>query len=146
MQHQLRILTLIALVFTIAGCGMHKTPAERAEWFFEKGESYIADSLDDHGATKQQLEKVESTMNQHKIRVTNSLEQALVSQREVMKGIMSGKNDAELLELENKFHGANQNALRSIGTMHKELENVVGNKIWSAAATERENRFSRHSR
>ena len=133
-------------VLFIAGCGVHKTPAERAEWFFEKGENYISDSLDDHGATKQQISKVESTMKQHKSRVTNHLEQALINQREVMKGIMSGKDDTALMQLENNFHNANQKALRSIGVMHKELENVVGTKIWSAAAAERENRFSRHSK
>ena len=146
MNNLFKIFTSLALVLFIAGCGMHKTPAERAEWFFEKGENYISDSLDDHGATEQQLSKVESTMKQHKSRVTNHLEQALVTRREVMKGIMSGKDDTELMQLEKDFHNANQKALRSIGTMHKELENVVGNKIWAAAATEREKKFSRHSK
>ena len=146
MKIYLKILTLFVFIASVSACGFHKSPAERAEWFFEKGENYISDSLDDHGANDQQLATVELTMKKHKPAVTANLEQALINQKSVFKGVMAGKTGSDLLELEKQFHNANQKALRSIGTMHQELENVVGKKIWAAAATERENKFSRHSK
>jgi len=146
MKHPNKILASIVLVLAISGCGMHKSPADRAEWFFEKGECTISDSLDDHGANDQQLADVERTMKKHKPAVTANLEQALINQRNVFKGVMAGNMGEDLIALENKFHNANQKALRSIGTMHQELENIVGNKIWAAAAAEREKKFARHSK
>lgn len=135
------IVFLMAVI--LSACGFHKSPAERAVWFFEKGENYIADSLEDNGANKEQLTSVEKTMAQHKPDVTASMEQAMISHKEIMKAIMAGKSGNALIDLENKYHNDSQKTLRSIGKMHQELENIVGEKIWQAAASQREKKFSR---
>lgn len=134
---------LSVILFSLAACGFNKSPAERATWFFEKGENMITGSLEDTGASKQQITKVEKMLSSYKLAVTANMELALISHKEIMKGIVAGKSSNELVELENRYHADSTKTLRSIGKMHSELENIVGEKIWQAAAVQRESRFSR---
>lgn len=140
-------LALAVLVALATGCGWgwhHHSPEEQAEWFFERGESWIVDALEDVDAGESDLEGARAVLEDREPEVKAALEAFLVQQRALLQTIASGAESPELLERQARFDAAHESALREIGAMHAEIAAAVGEATWSEARERMRERAREH--
>lgn len=132
---------LVAAVLLVAGCGFPKDSREKAEWFFEAGHEKIVDSLEDQGVEGEEMERVKAVLADHRSAIIADLAAAFSDQRASFKTLYSGSDTEALLAAEGQSHRSKRAALRSIGRMHADIEQVVGAQTWAAANEQRRKRF-----
>jgi len=120
----------------LTGCAMHRTPEHYARSFFENGRESIIKALKNQDASPAQLDQARAILDRSEPTVTGNIAALLRSQQDVVLGVTSGDDTAQLLALEEKMHLAHEVALRSIGQMHEEIHAAVGDKIWAAATAQ----------
>lgn len=135
---------LAAGMMLLAGCAIHRTPEHYAQSFFKDGRESIIKALKKQDATPAQLDQARAILDRNEPAVTADIAAFFRTQQDVILGVTSGKDTDQLLALETKMHEANDVALRSIGKMHEELHAAVGDKIWSGATAQMEQKMSRY--
>ncbi len=139
------IIWLVSLFFLAsAGCGFHKKPEEQAQSFFGKGKHQIVKSLEQAEATPAQLDQARAVLERHEKTVVGNIGKLLEQQRLMIIAITSGKNTSALLALDQDLHKAHEQAVKSIGKMHEELEAAVGAKTWGLATARMEEKVARY--
>lgn len=128
----------------LAGCAMHRTPEQFAHSFFEDGKESIIKALKKQDASPAQLDQARAILDRNEPTVTADLAVFFRSQQDVILGVTSGKDTEQLLALEGKMHEANDTALRGIGKMHEELHAAVGDKIWTGATAQMEQKMAHY--
>jgi hypothetical protein len=141
-HHPVWIALLIALI--VPGCAYHRSPESSAEQFFDHGRHYILKSLKKQDASRDQIDKARAVLDRNEEMVTQDITGLLRKRQDMFYAITTGRNTASLLSQENAMHQTHEKALRSIGTMHAELESAVGTEMWQAAMRYMEEKMSRH--
>ena len=139
-----RYLMLGILLVGLSACGFHKTPAQKAQWFFDHGQQSIIKSLKKQDASAQQLDVARTIMQRHEAAVTQALVDYITQQHNVFTGLVAGQDKRGLLGLEDSLHMSHLVALGKIGTMHEELEQALGAALWQAAGDYRRQKLRRH--
>jgi len=132
---------LMALVVLLAGCSFPKNSRDKAEWFFDKGHDKIVDSLEDQGVEGEEMKRVKAVLEEHRSPVVADLTVAFSEQRTSFKTLYSGADTSSLLSSEDQASRAKRDSLRSIGSMHADIEQIVGADTWAAANEQRRKRF-----
>lgn len=128
------IVALVAALALTAGCGWHhRTNEDRAAWFFEQGEEWILDALEEADATDTQVDAARAILAAHEVEVTGGVEAFFDAHREVLRTLAGGAGPEALLEKEAALSEDHREALRRIGQMHESLADTVGVRTWAAA-------------
>ena len=122
-----------AALVLLVGCGWPQTNEERAAWFFEEGEEWILEALEDVDATDAQLDAARAILAAHEVEVTGGVESFFDAHREVLRTLAAGAGPEELLAEEATLSAQHREALRRIGTMHESLGDTVGELTWAQA-------------
>lgn len=137
-----------ALALALAtGCGWgwgHHSPEEQASWFFERGEEWIVEALEDVDAGESDVEGARALMEAREARVTAALESFFTQQRGLLRTLAGGAPASELLDEQERFEAAHESALREIGAMHEALGEAVGSATWSEARARMRERAREH--
>lgn len=137
---------LIVLALALGGCAPSRSPQDRAEWFFDKGESTIIKSLKKQDISDEALTQARQTIDRHRPVVVRDLTAFMDSQYDMFSGLVAGKETNDLLALERSLHDVHQRTLRSIGSMHEDLAKTVGAPAWQAASAYREARLDKRTK
>ncbi len=136
---------LLSLFFLAAtACSFHKKPDEQAQSFFDKGKHEILKSLKEAEATPAQLAQAEAVLGRNEKTVVENIGKLFQQQRLMIIGVTSGKNTNALLALDQDLHKVHEDAVRSVGKMHEELETAVGPKVWTLATMRMEEKAARY--
>lgn len=124
---------LAAALGLLVGCGWPQTNEERAAWFFDEGEEWILEALEDVDATQTQMDAAREILAAHEAEVTGGVESFFDAHREVLRTLASGAGVEALLAEEATLSEQHREALRRIGTMHESLGDTVGERTWAEA-------------
>jgi hypothetical protein len=132
----MRRIAIAALGLALAlalGCGWPRTDRERAEWFFDKGQDWILDALDDAGADGAQRDAAREVLAAREAEVTAGVEAFFGSHRDLLRTLAGGAAAEPLLAQETELSETHREALRRIGAMHEAVGDAVGEPTWSEA-------------
>lgn len=131
----------------LAGCGWgwgHHSPAEQASWFYERGEEWVVEALEDVDAGEVQVEAARELFEERRPEVTAALEAFFAEQRGLLRTLAGGAATPELLERHAGFESEHERALRAVGGLHEALEDAVGEATWAKARARMEERVREH--
>lgn len=137
---------LALLVGLAAGCWGwgHHAPEEQASWFFERGEEWIVEALEDVDADEAQIEAARAVLEERRPRVTDALEKFFIEQRGLLRTLAGGAATPELLERHSDFEAEHERALQEIGALHAALGDAVGPSTWEEARARLRERAREH--
>ncbi len=125
----------VPLAVVLAACAPPRNPDEQAQILFNKGKKYLLQAIEQEEAAPAQMEQARAVLSRHEKNVTKDIAAVLRKHKELFAGVMGGKKTADLLALDQAFHAAHEQAMKSIGVMHEDLESAVGEKTWRGAST-----------
>lgn len=124
----------VPLAVVLASCAPPRNPDEQAQILFNKGQKYLLQAIEQEEAAPAQMDQARAALSRHEKGVTQSLAALLRKHKELFGGVMGGKKTADLLAIEQAFHQAHEQAMKSVGAMHEDLEKAVGEKVWKGAS------------
>jgi len=141
-------LLLLALTgLSLAACAPHAPDPDRfASKFVEHGKDAILDALKDQKVSEDQLKTARSIFEKHESAAQREVASAMRAQQELMLAVSSGRDSATLLKLDADQHRTQDQALRTIGQIHDELQTAVGTEKWKAASAALEAKHNRYFR
>lgn len=139
-----RHLIAIALMAAVSACTWHPDPDRHGRRFFEEGQETIIKALKKQDATDPQLKAAEAVLARYQPTLPGELATVMRKQRDLFRGLATGRDSATLVRLEGELHQAQEQTARSIGRMHEEIGTAVGDTTWKAAQAHLDRRWARH--
>lgn len=139
-------LLLLALAgLSLAACAPRAPDPERISTsFFEHGRKAILDTLKDQKVDEARITAARGILFRHQPDVQRETAAVMRAQQELMLALSSGRDSATLLRLDAEQSRTQQQALRTIGRMHEELESAVGAETWKVTSAKLEKKYSRY--
>lgn len=129
----------------LAACAPHAPDPDRfAAKFFEHGKDSILDALKDQKVTDPQLKAASGVLDRTEKDAEREMAVAFRAEQNLMLALASGRDSATLLKLDAEQNRAREQALRTIGRMHENLEAAVGPDAWKGASARLEEKYSRY--
>ena len=141
-------LLLLALTgLSLAACAPRAPDPDRFSTnFFEHGKEAILDTLEDQKVDESRLTAARGIIDRNEANVKRETAAAMRAQQELMLALASGRDSATLLRLDTEQNRTQEQALRTIGRMHEELESALGTETWKATSAKLEKKYSRYFR
>lgn len=139
------LLLLALAALSLAACAPRAPDPDRfSTRFFEHGKEAILDALEDQKVGESQLTAARGILNRHQPNVVRETAAVVRAQQELMLALASGRDSATLLRLDAEQNRTGEQALRTIGRMHEELESAVGAEKWKDTSARLEKKYSRY--
>jgi hypothetical protein len=141
----LALVSILALI--TAACMPHAPdPDKFAQHFFQDGKESILSALQDQHVAPNQLDQARSILARYEQTVPNEIAAVLRAHEDLVLAITSGRDSGTLLGIEQDLHRKQEVALRSLGSMHEELQHEVGAGVWQSASAQMSKKAERFFR
>jgi hypothetical protein len=138
---------LVLLLVTLLGaCAPRFDPDQFAQRFFDQGRKTILASIDEQALAPAQREQATQILGKYERTTVAELAALLRSHQDLMLAIGAGGNTQTLNHREQELHRKQEQAVRSLGRMHEELEAAVGPGPWKAVTTQMQQKMGRYFR
>lgn len=139
-------LLLLALTgLSLAACAPRAPDPDRfAAKFFDHGKKSILHAIKDQKVSESQLAAARGILDRYEPNAQRDMASAMRAQQALMLALSSGGDSATLLKLEADQNKVQDQALRTIGSMHEELASAVGPEKWQGTSAELEKKYGRY--
>lgn len=139
-------LLLLALAgLSLAACAPRAPDPDRfAEKFFDHGKETIIDAIKEQNVSEAQLTAARSIFDRHESSAKREIAAAMRAQQELMLALTSGRDTASLHKLDTDQNKAQEQVLRTVGSLHEELASAVGSDRWKAISTQLEKKYRQY--
>jgi siroheme synthase (precorrin-2 oxidase/ferrochelatase) len=134
------------LVAVIGACAPRFDPDSFAQRFFDHGRKTILAAVEDQNLAPAQHEQASQILDKYERTTVAEIAAVLRSHQDLMLAIGAGGNSGTLANREQELHRRQEQALRSLGRMHEELETSLGPGPWKAVTVQMEQKMSRYFR